>query len=155
MLKIKNGKLYGSNYSFALPEGFYLNVSSAVKFGSKRLELASIDGLIIMIYFHNRGCCAKKETQEIIDANSNLIKMDDFIPIKRGACEGIGLYYRDEVAKVEHYEEMYDFKKNRYGETQIDIDISLSISKYGNIQSIREAIELPTIKAFLESIEYF
>ncbi len=73
MLKIKNGKFYGSNYSFSLPEGFYLNVSSAVKFGSKRLELASIDGLIIMIYFHNHGCCAKKETQEIIDANSNLI----------------------------------------------------------------------------------
>ncbi len=157
MLKIKDGKLYGSNYSFALPEGFDFNVSAIVPFGGHRLEFGAADrSVIIIIYFEKGFHSAKEDMQGIIDANNNLTLTGEFISVKRGEGVGIGVYYRDEFRSTEHYEERYDFKENRYEETQLDIDISVwksSNGKYG--LAIKEALELPAVKAFLGSIEYF
>lgn len=154
MLKIKNGKFYGSNYAFALPEGFYLNVIPAAKCGGKRLELANCEGVTIIIFFNNRINPAKKDMQETIDANESLIKIGDFISVKRGEGEGVGLYYRDTMNSCEHYEEFHDFKENMDGETQLDIDIAL-FTHGRKDRTIQKVLELPAVKAFLESVEYF
>ncbi len=156
MFKIKNSKLYGSNYAFALPEGFYFIASLDVKSGDSRIVFVGADEhLIIMIDFVCNSLSAKKDTQDIIDANKNIVPMGDFISVKRGEGVGIGLYYKDEIINLEYYEERYDFKKNIHGETQFDLNISLRTGRGGSEMTIREALDSPAVKAFLESIEYF
>lgn len=157
MLKIKDGKFYGSNYSFALPEGFYFNNSAFLKFGDERLEFGSNDGnVIIIIYFRKQFHSAKKDMQEIIDADNHLTTMGDFVSIKRGEGVGVGLYSENKYIGHQYYEERYDFKENRYGETQFGFEIILYKGINGeNRTTIQEVLKLTAVKAFLKSVKYF
>jgi len=155
MLKIKDGKLYGSNYSFALPKGF--NRIEGLDFiRGDDLVFVSADNeyLRIVIYFERERHSAKNDVQEMFDHNNCFIKMGDFISVKRGEGVGIGLYYENTFGANQHYEERYDFEKNEYGETQLHIDISLWSGRSKDRQTIQEALELPAVKAFLESMKY-
>ena len=156
VLKIKDGKLYGSNYAFALPEGFN-RVVGADCFSDDDLVFESVDNdyLAIVIYFEKESHSAKNDLQKMLDDNSYLVKMSDFISIKRGKGAGIGLYFENTFGATQHYVERYDFKKNKNGETQIFIDISLWSGRKKDRQTIQEVLELPKMKAFLERIEYF
>lgn len=155
-LKIKDGKLYGTNYSFALPEGFKRVVGSD-SFSEDDLVFGSIDNdnLHIVIYCEKGSHSAKDDMQEMFDKNGSLIKMSDFVSIKRGKGVGVGLYYENTFGATQHYGERYDFKENEDGQRQIFIDISLWSGSNKDRQTIRDALELPTVKAFLESVEYF
>ncbi len=153
MLKIKNGKLYGLNYSFALPEGFNLIVDD--DFYGNRLAFIADDKILnIEIYFEKECNSAKNDIQVIVD-DSCMIKMGDFISVKRGQGVGIGLFYKDESGDFQHYDERYDFKRNDDDETQLIIEIYLYSCRKKLEQTIQEALELPAVKSFLESIEYF
>ncbi len=153
-LKIKDGKLYGSNYSFALPEGFNFVVESDCM-SENKLEFVSDDGITrIKIFFETLGRSAKKDIQDIIDG-CNYIKTGDFVSVKRGAGTGIGLLYKSDCINEEYYEERYDFKKNEYNINQLIIEVYIDSGREKLKQTIREVLELPTVKAFLESIEYY
>ncbi len=156
MKNIKDGKLYGSNYSFALPERFN-RVAGSDCFSGDDLVFGSIDNdyLSIVIYFEKEGHSAKNAMREMLDKNSSLIKMSDFLSVKRGKGVRVGLYYNNTFGATRHYAERYDFKKNKDGETQIFIDISLWQGRDKDRQIIQEVLELPAVKAFLDSIEYF
>ena len=67
----------------------------------------------------------------------------------------MGLFYENTFGATQHYGERYDFKKNEDGVTQIFIDVSLWSGRGEDRQTIQEAVKLPQVKAFLESIEYF
>lgn len=156
MLKIKNGKLYGSNYSFALPKGFNRIVGlSCVNDDDLVFSSADNENVNIVIYFEKESHSAKYDMQQMFDKNRCLIKLSDFVSMKRGKGVGIGLYYENTFGATQHYSERYDFKKNKDGETQLFIDISLWSGREKNRQTIQETLKLPNIKAFLESIEYF
>ena len=153
MINIKDGKLIGSNYSFTLPKG-YNRVDWLDCFSDDDLVLASDDNkyLRVVVYFEKES---QNDMQAMFDKNSSLIKMSDFLSIKRGKGVGVGVYYENTFGGTQHYGERYDFKKNKDGETQIFIDISLWSGRSKDRQTIQEAVKLPIIQAFLESIEYF
>ena len=155
MINIKDGKLCGSNYSFTLPEGYY-RLEGIDCFSKDDLVLASDDNeyLNIVVYF-GKGSSARNDMQAMFDENSNLIKMSDFVLTQRGKGVGVGVYYENTFGATQHYEERYDFQKNKAGETQIIVDISLWSGRGKDRQTIQEAVKLPIIQAFLESIEYF
>lgn len=153
MLKINKGKFYGTNYSFAMPEDFNFIVKSDFFCGEK-LEFISDDNSIrIELFLLNDSRSAKQDTTEII-SDSDFVKIGDFVSVQRGNGKGIGIFYKSRRGEEEHYEERYDFKRNQNGETQFDIDICLwpKASKFA--KTIQEAIELPVIKNFLDSIKY-
>lgn len=156
MRNIKDGKLYGSNYSFALPERFN-RVVGLYGFSEDDLVFASADNeyLHIVIYFEKECHSAKNDMQAMFDENRHLIKLSDYVLTKRGEGVGIGLYFENTFGATQHYGERYDFKKNKEGETQLFIDISLGSGRGKDRQTIQEVLELPTVKAFLESIEYY
>lgn len=154
MFKIKENILQGSNFSFALPQDFNLILKGDIS-TSNKLEFVSDDGIIrIEMYFLNDCHSAKEDLQDVID-DSKFIKMGDFIPVKRGNGTATGIFFKSGYGGEEHYEERYDFKENEFGETQLDIDIYVwSKNRKLNI-SIYQALELPNVKAFLESLKYF
>lgn len=153
MLQIKEGKLYGTNYSFALPEGFNFKVNTYSC--GKAMEFISYEGdMKIEIYFVDDCNCAKQDLQDVID-DSDFIKMSDFVSVIRGNGTGIGIFFKSKYRNEEHYEERYDFPKNKYGETQLDVDIYLCSDKAKHKRTIYEALKLPSVKTFLESIQYF
>ena len=155
MINIKDGKLCGSNYSFTLPKG-YNRVEGLDCFSDDDLVLASDDNkyLNVVVYFEKENP-ARNDMQTMFDKNSSLIKLSDFISTERGKGVGVGIYYENTFGGTQHYGERYDFKKNKDGETQIFIDISLWSGRGKDRQTIQEAVKLPIIQAFLESIEYF
>lgn len=156
MINIKDGKLYGSNYSFALPERFN-RVVGLDCFSEDDLVLASEENkyLNIVVYFEKESQSAKNDMQEMFDKNSSLIKMGEFFSVKRGEGIGVGIFYENTFGAIQHYAERYDFKKNKDGEIQLYIDISLWSGRGKDRQTIQETLELPIIKAFLESIKCY
>ena len=156
MINIKDGKLCGSNYSFAIPQG-YQRIEGLDSFSDEDLVLASEENkyLNIVVYFEKGRHSAKNDIQEMFDKNSWLIKMSEPFSVKRGEGEAIGIFYENTFGATQHYIELYDFKKNEDGETQIYVDISLWSGRGEDRQTIQEAVKLPIIKAFLNSIEYF
>jgi len=155
MLKIKNGKLYGLNYSFALPEGFNLVISSIIPFGEE-LEFMSDDrSLVIKINFNKKSHSTEIDTQGMFYVDRGVLT-SNFFQIKRGKGIAVGYYIENEYFCGKFYGERYSFKKNKVGETQLDIEIILwdCIRERMPLSNIQEALKLPNVKAFLESIEY-
>lgn len=154
MLKIKDGKLYGSNYSFAIPEGFNM-ILNWDPTGGRKLEFAADDGITrIDIYFNTGTHSAKEDLEELIE-DCECTKMGDFVYVRRGMGTGVGLFYKTPVRFEEHYEERYDFKENDYRQTQIDIDINICLFGKELPFTIQEVLETPPIKSFLASISYY
>ncbi len=155
MVKIKDGRAYGSNFSFALPKGFK-RIEGIEFMSDDDLVFASQDNeyFNIIIYFEKESHSAIIDMVKMFGDNNCLIKMGDFVSVKRGQGVGIGIFYENTFGATQHYEERYDFEKNEYGETQIHIDICLWSGRKKDRQTIQEALELPAVKAFLESIEY-
>lgn len=153
---IKNGKLYGSNYSFDLPKGFN-RVEGLHFIKDDDLVFVSTDNenVQIAIYFETECHSAKDDTQKLFDDNPSLIKMSNYVSVKRGQGVGIGILCENKFGATQHYYERYDFEKNEYGVTQLFIDIIMCATRRVYIPTIQEVLELPTVKAFLESIEYY
>ncbi|MBD5632152.1 MAG: hypothetical protein HDP34_02855 [Clostridia bacterium] len=153
MFKIQNGKICGTNFLFAFPEGFILK-SDTDFLSCEALEFISDGGNVkIQIYLVKDSRSAQQDTQDIIE-DSGFIKIDEFVSVIRGNGMGIGVCYKSPCENEEHYEERYDFNKNIYGETQLDIDISLRTDKSKPEKTIYQALEFPAVKSFLQSIEY-
>lgn len=156
MFKINDGKVCGSNFSFDLPQGFN-RVEGLDCFSVDDLVFGSADNkyLHVVIYFYKERQTARQDMQKMFDENSALIKLSDFIEVNRGHGTGIGVFYENSFGATQHYEERYDFKNNKFGAVQICIDISLYSGRGKNRQTIQNALQLPAVKAFLESLKYF
>lgn len=146
MINIKDDKLYGSNFSFAFPQGFN-RVEGLDSFSDNDLVFVSADNdyLSIVIYLKKENQSAKNHIQEMFDKNSCLIKLSDCFSIKRGEGKAVGIFYENTFGATQHYIELYDFKKNKDGETQIYIDISLWSGREKDRQTIQEVLELSLI----------
>ncbi|MDE7086627.1 MAG: hypothetical protein K2O67_00355, partial [Clostridia bacterium] len=119
------------------------------------IECISYDDIIIIdIYFLNDCHSEKQDLQDVID-DSKFIKMSDFVSVTRGNGTGTGIYFKNGYGTEEHYEERFDFKENKFGETQLDIDMYVWSGKKKLKTTINEALNLPPVKSFLESIKYF
>lgn len=156
MSKINDGKVCGSNYSFDLSQGFN-RVEGLDCFSVDDLVFGSADNkyLHVVIYFYKERQTARQDMQKMFDENSALIKLSDFIEVKRGQGTGLGIFYENTFGATQHYEERYDFKINKFGAVQICIDISLYSGRGKDRQTIQNALQLPAVKAFLESLKYF
>lgn len=159
MLKIKNGKLISSNMSFALPEDFALDLRSPGG-GYHTLEFVSEDQVVkggivyINIEFEKAEQTAKESMEEFMEDNELKVK-GEFFPVTRGKGTALGAFYTG--GKVSFiYDERYDFPENSLGYDQVSITIQLSRIKGKKLeQTIYDVVELPIVKAFLDSVEYF
>ena len=159
MLKVKNGKLIASNMSFALPEDFTLDLRSPGG-GYQTLEFVSKNQVVkggivyINIEFEKAELTAKEAMEEFMDDNELKVK-GEFFPVTRGKGTALGAFYTE--GKVSFiYDERYDFPENSYNQNQVSVTIQLSRLKGKRLGlTIYDVVELPIVKAFLDSIEYF
>lgn len=159
MLNIKNGKLVASNMSFDLPEDFTLDLK-APGGGYHVMEFFSKDQVVkggivyINIEFENAELTAKESMKDFMEDNELKIK-GEFFPVTRGKGTALGAFYRSgRVSFI--YDERYDFPENSLGQNQVSVTIELSpLKRKKPEQTIYDVVKLPSVKAFLDSIEYF
>lgn len=159
MLKVKNGKLIASNMSFALPEDFFLDLK-APGGGYHVLEFVSKDQVVkggivyINIEFEKAEETAKESMKDFMENNDLKVK-GEFVPVTRGKGTALGAFYTGEVVSF-IYDERYDFSRNSLGQNQVSVTIQLSpLNRRKPKQTIYDVVELPSVKGFLDSIEYF
>ncbi len=159
MVKIKSGKLVASNISFALPENFSLSLQST-GFGVHLLEFKSdkrlVKGAVIYIdiEFEDAELTAQEAMEKFVEDVELKIK-GDFKPITRGKGTALSAhFYGGEYSDM--YEERYDFPRNKLKQNQVTVSVQMMASKRGVFtKTIFEVLELPNVKAFLDSVEYF
>lgn len=159
MLKVKNGRLVASNMSFALPEDFNL-VLKMPGGGCHLLEFESEKDMFrggricIDIEFEDAEETAK-EAMETFAADCDLDIHGDFKEVTRGKGTAVAAHYYG-AGYSDSYEERYDFPRNRLKQNQVTVYISLmSRTKKKLTKTIFDVLDLPNVKAFLDSIEYF
>lgn len=159
MVKIRNGKLFASNVAFALPEGFNLTLEPT-GCGVHLLEFSSENEAIkdakiyIDIEFVNEEIFAEEVLKEIIE-DCEMENDGNPFYVTRGKGTAIAAYYHSS-GFVDHYEERYDFSLNELNQNGVSIGIYLMANHQKKLkQSIREALKLPNVKAFLDSVEYY
>ena len=159
MLKVKDGKLIASNVAFALPEGFCLDLKMPGG-GYHLLEFKSENEVVkggivyIDIEFEDAELTAQERMEEFVENNELKVK-GEFFPVTRGKGKALGAFYTGEVVSF-IYDERYDLPKNSIGHNQVSVTIQLSPMKRRKPkQTIYDVVELPSVKAFLDSIEYF
>lgn len=159
MLKIKEGKLIASNMSFSLPEDFNLDFRMPGG-GYHVLEFKSEDEVVkggivyINIEFEEAEMTAQESTEEFMEDNE-LKNKGEFFPVTRGNGTALGAFYTG--GRITYiYDERYDFPENSLKQNQVSITIQLSRMKGKKLgQTIYDVLKLPSVKAFLDSIEYF
>ncbi len=159
MLNIKNGKLIASHVSFALPEDFTLDLRSPGG-GYHVLEFFSEDQVVkggivyINIELEKAEVTAKEAMEDFMENNELKIK-GEFFPVTRGKGTALGAFYTGEAVSF-IYDERYDFPEDTIGHNQVSITIQLSpMRRRKPKQTIYDVVELPSVKAFLDSVEYF
>lgn len=159
MVKVKNGKLVASNISFALPEDFNLTLQPTgcgvhlLQFQSeKRVVKGGI--IYIDIQFDDAELTAQEAMEEFAEDCDLTIKAD-FKPITRGKGTALSAhYYGGEYSDM--YEERYDFPRNKLNQNQVAVSVQLMANRRGKFsKTIFEVLELPNVKAFFDSVEYF
>lgn len=159
MVKVKNGKLVASNIAFALPEDFSLTLQPT-GCGVHLLEFKS-DGRLVkgaIIYIDIEFDDAEMTAQEAMEdfaGDCDLEIKGEFKPITRGKGTALSAhYFGGEYSEI--YEERYDFKRNKLKQNQVTVSVQMMAKKRGVFpKTIYEVLELPTVKAFLDSVEYF
>ena len=159
MLKIKNGKLIASNMSFVLPEDFTLDLRMPGG-GYHVLEFVSENEVVkggivyINIQFDNEELTAKERMEEFMENNELKVK-GEFLPVTRGKGKALGAFYTGgRITFI--YDERYDFPPNSLNQNQVSVTIQLTKLKGKKLgQTIYDVLELPSVKAFLDRIEYF
>ncbi len=160
MLKIKNGKLIGSNMAFALPEDFKLNLKMPggqyhiLEFESEKRILKGCK-IVIDVEFEEAELTAQEAMEEFIE-DCELKLCGDFNPITRGKGTALAAHIKGTEGYSDYYEERYDFAPNKLKQNQVTVSIYLISNKRQKLQcSVLDALCLPNVKAFLDSIEYF
>lgn len=149
MLKVKDGKLSSDHVLFEMPNGFYVK---PYRFhGIESLLFVSQDKSIqITISIFGVQGMEKRSLKDIYSETPICeVKQKEFV--MRGKETGEVIFYNI-PEDIVCYEECYDYPSG--DETQrfsVWIALDSSISKI----SLKEAMELPEIKSFLNSIEYF
>ncbi len=159
MVKIKNGKMWASNVAFALPEDFTLTLQPT-GCGVHLLEFKSdgrlVKGAVIYIdiEFDDAELTAQEAMEEFAEDSELTIK-GEFKPITRGKGTALSAhYFGGEYSDM--YEERYDFPRNKLKQNQVTVSVQLMAKKRGVFpKTIYEVLELPNVKAFLDSVEYF
>lgn len=160
MLKIKNGKLIGSNMAFALPEDFKLNLKMPggqyhiLEFESEKRILKGCK-IVIDVEFEIAELTAQEAMEEFIE-DCELKLCGEFYPVTRGKGTAIAAHIKGTEGYSDYYEERYDFAPNCLKQNQVTVSIYLMPNNRQKLQkSVFDALNLPNIKAFLESVEYF
>ncbi len=159
MVKVKNGRLVASNIAFALPEDFSLTLQPT-GCGVHLLEFKSdgrlVKGAIIYIdiEFDDAEMTAQEAMEDFADDCDLEIK-GEFKPITRGKGTALSAhFFGGEYSEM--YEERYNFKRNKLKQNQVTVSVQMMAKKRGVFpKTIYEVLELPTVKAFLDSVEYF
>lgn len=158
MVKVKNGKLVASNMSFALPEGFNLTLKPTggvhlIEFVSDKRVIKG--GLIYIDIQFDEAEFSAKEAMEEFAGDCDLHIQDNIKPITRGKGTAYSVHY-DGSGYCDIYEERYDFAPNKLNQNQVTVCVQLMANRRGKLtNTIFDVLELPNVKAFLDSIEYF
>lgn len=154
-LKYNNGVFSHSNFSFSFPENFYFKLYDDSGFQSNVLSFCSEDKKIHLEI--EIGYCEETldEYFEELFSNDERKKLSDFITVKRGNGKACGTYYVFKDNSTPTYEEVYYFKKNKYGENVVRVAVYLWNGNKKINKTIFEAVEIPEVKAFLNGFKYY
>lgn len=159
MLKVIKGKLVASNMSFALPEGFNLTLKPTgcgvhlMEFVSDKRVITG--GLIYIDIQFDEAESSAKEAMEEFAEDCDLDIQDNIKPITRGKGTAYSVHYGGS-GHSDMYEERYDFAPNKLNQNQVTVCVQLMANKKGRFtKTIFDVLEMPNVKAFLDSIEYF
>lgn len=153
MFLIQNGQLHGKHLTFALPEGFYFAVNRDI-FGGKGFSFHSKDKSVrIDIFFEQAEGSAEEEFRDLFE-DGEFIPMGEPISVRRGKRTATALFYRNERGTEEYYEERLPVSPNKYGENCISICVTGFVRKGKNLRSLREILEEPVVKTFLNGVRY-
>ena len=158
VIRYSKGKMTHTNFSFDIPENYDLELQPECGAGYSLLIFHSPDDkIIIEINVSHIEGSARDGFEEVM--------ADEFIPhkiirdyaeVKRGKGTALSLCYGAAGNWCPTYREIYTFEKNKYGENCVDIQVYLFSRKKKKIDmTILEALEVPDIKTFLNSIEYY
>ncbi len=152
MLKIQNGKLTNKHYAFALPQGF------SIATGGDALETShfgfySDDKRVQIFVVFETSNGTPEEEFEVLCEDCEFIKKSDYIKVKRGKKEAVGLYYNSSNDVEEYYEELYNFDGDEK-ENQLCIYISF-FKEENDKTTLADVLARPEIKEFWNSVEYF
>ena len=153
VIRYSKGKMKHINFSFDMPENYDLEL-----YCDRALVFHSADDKIVIeikVGFLEEE--AKEYYEDLIaDEMFELQKLTDYAEVKRGKGTALSLCYGAAGNWCPTYREIYTFKKNKYGENCVDIQVYLFSREKKKIDmTILEALEVPDIKTFLSSIEYY
>mgnify|MGYP001026094802 CR=1 FL=1 len=150
MLKIKNGKLYGTHLSFALPENFYLALKRDICEGNG-LQFISEDGAVEIEILFERGTENLREELLTFGEDCNFSLKGEIVPVFRGR-KGMAALFVNQAKTEKYYEERYLVPENKNGENMICIGISLLHWRGGKFRSLNEVLNAREVSDFLNSI---
>ena len=146
MLKIKNGKLYGTHLSFALPENFYLALKRDICEGNG-LQFISVE--VEILFGH--GAENLREELFTFGEDCNFSLKGEIVPVFRGR-KGMAALFVNQAKTEKYYEERYLVPENKNGENMICIGISLLHRRGGKFRSLNEVLNATEVSDFLNSI---
>ena len=96
-----------------------------------------------------------QEAMEDFADDCDLEIKGEFKPITRGKGTALSAhFFGGEYSEM--YEERYNFKRNKLKQNQVTVSVQMMAKKRGVFpKTTYEVLELPTVKAFLDSVEYF
>ena len=151
MLRVRNGRLETEHVAFAMPEGFCLEQNDLLGMGYLRFISADRKVLIAVAFDKTYGT----EEQELntLLQDGDLIRTSDFLRIRRGVREGVGVFYRNGTAAEEYYGEAYAFPEEK-GANQFFVYVLHCRGGEKDEPSLKEILGSPNVKSFFDSIEY-
>ena len=155
MLYIKNGRLYTTSFSFAIPEGLSIDTDSDNLYPDT-IAFKTKDGFFdieigVGVPFNKQPPNIRIE--EIMRADC-FVSMTDPIEVNRDGMIGLGLYYRGSSWETEYYEEFLEYPKNEEGQYTFTLCFVHRVKSELERCGIDGFMNEPNIKQLIESIRY-
>lgn len=154
MFRISNGKFIGERFSFIPPDNFYIALRQS-EFNDNGFKFVSLERSIEITVCIENGIGTEEEGLEAFAEDMSLYLLSDFKTVKRGSFNGVGAFFGEYPNSASVYREQHNFYMNNNLENRITVTIEATGWRRTDVNPVYEILEVPPVKEFLESIEYF
>ena len=155
MFRIHNGRFISKYISFIPPEIYSLDLRRNEYIDRECAKFVSVDGSVEVEVGFEKQMPDEETSLEEYASDCELYRLSEFSKFKRGRGDTVGAYY----GKLEYtaiiYREVHNFRMNDFWENQVSVTITASKWRLRDVNPIYKVMEIPQIKCFLDSIEYF
>ena len=153
MLYIKNGRIYTDSFSFELPENLCL-ISDPPTVAPDTLHFETPDGMYEIEIGAWDGVKAPYEQLHNECLYGGSVLLSTLFEVERDGMKGYGVYFHSAEWSYEYYEERLQFEMNEEGQTTFMLALTHIINNDDDKNKMKEFMEQPNIKAFIDSIRY-